>query len=297
MMRTSLVLVLAALFTAGCDDNDFELQSELARVRVLAIKAEPAELAFTGQDTPPAPVSFSSLSYSPTGAQVAVTYALCFAGNPYDAAFECPGKDGLPLPDGRLDLTDPAVQEVLTALASALGDQVDAGGGAVDVEAALRVGIPLVVGYEARDGSEGPTGLERGTRRITLRQTAQPNANPVITEVQVDGGVPAGPLPAATELALRPLLAEGSLERYAAADGGEVTEQPFYSWYATGDGELQQLRSLEPTGGRPGEPTVEYLTPSTAQRVTVYVVARDERGGTGWLVRELDVAPAAAPQP
>ena len=296
MTRTSLVLVLAVLCAAGCNDNDFELQSELRRVRVLAIKAEPAELAFTGQDTPPEPLSLSALSYSPSGAQVAVTYALCLPGNPYDPAFECPGKDGLALPDGRLDLTDPQVQEVLAALARALGGGADAGsGGGADVEAALRVGIPLVVGYEARDGTPGETGVERGTRRITLRQTAQPNANPVVVDVQVDGGVPTAPLPAATELALRPVLAEGSLERYTAADGGAVTEQPFYSWYATGDGELQQLRSLEPTDGRPGEPTVEYETPASAQRVTVYVVARDERGGTGWLVRELDVAPAAAP--
>lgn len=290
MKRTSLVLVLAALFAAGCNDNDFELQSELKRVRVLAIKAEPAELVFVGQDVPPEPVTFSALSYSPTGAPVSVAYALCLPGNPYDAAFECPGKDGLSLPEGRLDLADPRVQEVLAALASALGGGA-ADAGSADVEAALRVGIPLVVGYEARDGTQGETGVERGTRRITLRQTAQPNQNPVIADVQVDGSVPTGPLPLATELDLRPVLAEGSLERYAKADGGEVTEQPFYSWYATGNGELQQLRSQEPTDGRPGEPTVEYLTPASPQRITVYVVARDERGGMGWLVRELDVGP------
>lgn len=296
MTRTSLLLA-ALLLAAGCNDSDFEKQSELKRVRVLAIKAEPAELAFAGNNNPPQPVTFSALGFSPTGAPLSVTYALCRPGNPYDAAFECPGKDGLALPNGRLDLLDPAVQATLAALAEAIGGAADAG--SVDVEAALRVGIPLVVGYEATDGSGTPEGLERGTRRITLRQTAQPNANPVIEDILVEqsednGGAPvAAPLPSATELVLRPRLAAGSLEQYTGADGGTVTEQPFYSWYATGDGEIQQLRSQEPTDGRPGEPTVEYVTPASPQRVTLYVVARDERGGEGWLVRELDVAPAA----
>jgi hypothetical protein len=302
MTRSSLLL--AALLAQGlvaCSDNDFEKQSELKRVRVLAIKAEPAELAFTDPSSPPPAVSFEALSFSPTGAPVSITYALCQPGNPYDAAFECPGKDGLPLPGGRLDLADPAVQQALAALAAALGNAADAGGGTVDVEAALRAGIPLVVGYEASDGSGTAEGVERGTRRITLRQTAQPNQNPVIEDILVEqsednGGAPvAPPLPQDTELVLRPRLAAGSLEQYAAADGGTVTELPFYSWYATGNGELQQLRSLEPTDGRPGDPTVEYQTPASAQRVTVYVVARDERGGFGWLVRELDVGAAPAP--
>ncbi|MBF5043038.1 hypothetical protein FGE12_11630 [Aggregicoccus sp. 17bor-14] len=290
MKRTCLLLALAALCAAGCNDNDFEKQSELKRVRVLAIKAEPAELAFTDAGTLPAPVTFDALTFAPGGAPVSVTYALCGPGDAFAQGFECPGKDGLTLSGGRLDLSDPAVQQVLAQLAAAIGGGgVDAGGGGGDLQEALRVGIPLFVGYEASDGTGTEAGTERGVRRITLRQTAQPNQNPVITDVQLaDGGV-ATQLPGDREVLLQPRLAEGSLEQYTAADGGVVSEQPFYSWYATG-GELQQLRSIEPANGLPGDPTVEYQTPASAQRVTFYVVARDERGGEGWLVREVDVA-------
>jgi hypothetical protein len=105
------------------------------------------------------------------------------------------------------------------------------------------------------------------------------------------GDVPlSGPLPLATELVLRPQLAAGSLEQYETAEGLR-TEQVFYSWFATGEGEVKQLRSLEPVDGKPGEPTIKYLTPSTPQRVTIYVVARDGRGGVDWLARTVDVGP------
>ena len=299
MKRTCLLLALAALCAAGCNDNDFEKQSELKRVRVLAIKAEPAELAFTDGSTPPPPVTFDALTFAPGNAPVTVTYALCGPGDAFAQGFECPGKDGLTLSGGRLDLADPAVQQVLAQIAAALGGGggADAGGGGVDLQEALRVGIPLFVGYEASDGTGTSAGTERGVRRITLRQTTQPNQNPVITDVQLaDGGV-ATELPGDREVVLQPRLAEGSLEQYTAADGGVVSEQPFYSWYATGEGELQQLRSIEPANGLPGDPTVEYQTPTTAQRVTFYVVARDERGGEGWLVRELNVAAPVATAP
>jgi hypothetical protein len=43
--------------------------------------------------------------------------------------------------------------------------------------------------------------------------------------------------------------------------------------------------------GKAGNPTSKYLTPGEAQRVTVYVVARDGRGGVDWLERTVDVAP------
>jgi hypothetical protein len=292
-MRAPVLRVLAGVLTGALTacGPEFELQSEIRRVRVLALKAEPAELALDPDATTfPQPVQFSALAVAPDEREVGVALALCKPGNVYGGELECPGKDGATLPEGQLSLLDPNVQQVLLESA-----EVGSGGEPLDpndpeVRALLERGIPLFVGYKASDGSGTPEGLEEGVRRLTLRLTAAPNQNPRLADILLEGAPLAGPLPLNTELTLVPQLAEGSLESYETAEGPR-TEQIFYSWFATGDGEVKQLRSLEPVDGRPGEPSSKYLTPSTPQRVTLYVVARDGRGGVDWLARTVEVGP------
>ncbi|HYI00726.1 hypothetical protein [Hyalangium sp.] len=288
-MRAPVLLCLS-LAVAACGPA-FELQQEIRRVRVLAIKAEPAELTLN-PDAPalPPPTVFTALAVAPDDRTPDVALALCRPGNAYSSELECPGKDGASLPQGELSLQDPDVQQILQETA-------DAGGGGAPLDfndpqtrAVLEKGVPLFIGYKASDGTDTPEGEELGVRRLTLRLTATPNQNPRMEDILLDDAPLAGPLALSTELVLRPKLAEGSLERYETEEGPR-TEQVFYSWYATGEGEVKQLRSLEPVDGKPGEPTITYLTPGTAQRVTIYVVARDGRGGVDWLSRTLDVGP------
>jgi hypothetical protein len=290
-MRTSLFVPLALLVSA-CG-TDFELQSEIRRVRVLAVRAEPAELLVDpALSTMPPPVTFSALAVSPDR-PVTVTYALCraTATNPYDGS--CPGNNSVPLPEGVLSFQDPNVQAVLNEALQRLNP--GGGNGPPDpndprFREALEAGIPFFVGYEATDGSGTPEGTERGIRRLTARAAAAANRNPEVADIVVDGAPLTGPLPLGTEVSFQPVLAEGAAEAYETADGPR-TEQIFYSWYATGEGEVQALRSLEPVDGRPGDPTTDYETPTTPGRVTFYVVARDGRGGVGWLSRTVDVGP------
>jgi hypothetical protein len=236
-------------------------------------------------------VTFDALAVSADARPVTVRYALCrFSGNPYDG--RCPGDNGVELPGGVLSLEDPNVQAVL---AEALQQSTPGGGGPVDpndpaLRAALEAGIPLFVGYEATDGSGTPEGTERGVRRLTLRAAAVTNQNPVVADVLWEDASLVGPLPVDTEVTFRPVLAEGSAEVYETAEGPR-TEQVFYSWFATGDGEVKEFRSIESVDGRPGDPTSKYETPGTPQRVTFWVVARDGRGGVGWLSRTVDVGP------
>jgi hypothetical protein len=291
-MRTP-VLVLLALVLSACG-TDFELQSEIRRVRVLAVRAEPAEvLVDPTLSSFPAPVTFSSLAVTPDGRPVTVTYALCrFTNtNPYDGS--CPGDTSVPLPEGVLSFQDPGVQAVLNEALQALNP--GGGGGPPDpndprFREGLAQGVPFFIGYVATDGSGTPEGTERGIRRLTARAAPAPNQNPQVADILVNGVPLSGPLPPGTELSFQPLLAEGSAEVYETAEGPR-TEQVFYSWYATGEGEVQALRSLEPVGDRPGDPTTDYETPATPGSVTFWVVARDGRGGVGWLSRTVDVGP------
>jgi len=288
MRALSLLALVAAVAACG---PTFEKQSEIRRVRVLAIKAEPAELTFNPDNpTLPPPVVFSTLAVAPEDREVGVTLALCKLGNPYSEDLDCPGEDGATLPDAQLSLLDPNVQQVLqdTANAGTGGAPLDPNN--PELRALLERGIPLFIGYEASDGTGTPEGVEKGVRRLTLRLTATPNQNPRLEEILLNDAPLAGPLPPGTEITLVPRLAEGSLEQYETAEGTQ-TEQVFYSWYATGEGDVEQFRSLEPVDGRPGNPSSKYTTPTTPQRVTFYVVARDQRGGVDWLSRTVEVGP------
>ncbi|MFP2928492.1 hypothetical protein ACLESO_25520 [Pyxidicoccus sp. 3LG] len=288
-MRTPVLAALAVLL-AACGP-DFELQSEIRRVRVLAVQAEPAELVVDPDaGTLPGPVTFTALAVTADARPVTVGYALCrFSANPYDG--RCPGDNGVALPDGVLSLQDPNVQAVLAEALQARNP----GGGTPDPNdpellEALEAGIPLFVGYEATDGTGTPEGTERGVRQVLLRSTTTPNQNPVVSDILWEDAPLAGPLPPGREVTFRPVLAEGSAEPYETEEGPR-TEQVFYSWFATGDGEVKEFRSQEPVDDRPGDPTSNYETPGTPQRVTFWVVARDGRGGVGWLSRSVDVGP------
>ncbi|WP_426748163.1 hypothetical protein VZQ01_14830 [Myxococcus faecalis] len=289
-MRACVFISLAAALLA-CGP-DFELQSEIRRVRVLGIRAEPPELVLD-PDTGalPGPTSFTALAVAPDARPVTVTYALCrLTGNPYDG--RCPGENGVPLADGTLSLQNPDVQAVLRQALQAANPNGGATPNPDDprTRAALEKGIPLFVGYEATDGSGTPEGSERGVRQVLVRMTREPNHNPGVADILWNDAPLVGPLPLDQEVVFRPTLTEGSLEVFTGEEGAE-TEQVFYSWFVTGDGEVKEFRSLEPVDGKPGDPTSKYETPKTPQRLTVYVVARDGRGGVGWLSREVDAGP------
>lgn len=288
-MRAPVLLCLS-LAVSACGPT-FELQQELRRVRVLAIKAEPAELTLNPDDPSlPPPTQFTTLAVAPDEHSVDVALALCRPGNAYSNELECPGKDGATLPQGQLSLLDPNVQQILQETAQAGNNGAPLDFNDPQTRAVLEQGVPLFVGYKATDGSDTPEGQEEGVHRLTFKLTATPNQNPRMQDILLDDAPLAGPLPLDTELVLRPQLAEGSEEQYDTPDG-PLTEQVFYSWFATGDGKVKELRSLEPVDGKPGEPTIHYQTPKDPQRVTIYVVARDGRGGVDWLARTVDVGP------
>ncbi len=284
-MRRLLPLFLA--LAAACN-SDFERQSQIERVRVLAVKSTPAELPIPpeGQFILPE-VQLETLAVAPDARPLTVELALCRPGNVYAADFACPGADGLTLPDGKLSVLDPAVQAFfLNGATPAAGP-----GGALPGldDAALEKGFQVFIGYRVSDGSGTPEGEERGVRRLTVRRTATPNGNPELTDVKLNGATLQGPLALGERVTLEPVLADGSQEPFIGSTG-PATETIAYSWHASGNGLVEFFRSLDKPAGEENDlPTTEYVAAESAESVTFYVVARDGRGGTDWLVRTVEV--------
>jgi hypothetical protein len=282
------VLVMGLGWGLAACDMGLEKQSQVTRVRVLGVRATPAELALPPDAREaPGPVRLEALAVAPDERPLTVRFALCRPGNVYAPDFQCPGKDGVELPEGRLVAGDAAVAEVL-ALWVALSTGGNADPEDPAVRSRLEAGVPFYVGYEVSDGSGTPEGGERGVRRLSARATATPNQNPRLVDVLYQGESLVGPLPVGTKVELAPVLGPDSQEAYEGPEG-PATESVTFAWHATGTGEVAFFRSVLPGEQEPGTPSTEYTTPDSPQAVTLYVVARDGRGGTDWLIRTVEV--------
>ncbi|HXN81523.1 MAG TPA: hypothetical protein VN883_03550 [Myxococcales bacterium] len=297
----------AALAAAACAaaallrcSADFEKQSEIRKLRVLAVAAEPAEL-IVQPDAGSAPsTTLTALAVEPSGAPIQTDFALCAQQGQLPAPdYGCPGDAGIPLPPAgpqmaRLDLNDPRYRPVAAQLAAALDGGAD-GGPDGGLAGAFSGGIPILLGLDATAPSpaDGGQQLLRAFTTVPLR-LANPNVpinhNPQLTALQSNGA---------------PLAADGSsifragaivtLLPIPAPDAKEMTpagpERLTYSFYAT-QGSLSALRSTDTTAtGEPGIASVDWTAPSLPGRVRFWVVVRDGRGGAGWLVRDVQVVP------
>jgi hypothetical protein len=279
----ALATAVAALWIGLACAPDLEKQSQLLRVRVLAIKADPPELDFRAGLPPP--VAFTVLPY-PEAAQLALRLALCAPGDPYAGTLDCPGKDGVDLPSRVLDPASPEVQAFVQ----------DRFGGLTGIDGGVNVDEPGVaqvfIGYQLQriDAGTGPADRERGVYRLAVRFSGEPNHNPQLLDVLLpDGGPLEGAvLPLNTELRLAPRIPDGGpggVETYVGLDGGLQYERFSYSWQATA-GDVKDFRSAEPTPQTPNETSdSRFDTQGTAEPITFYVVVRDLRGGTDFLIR------------
>jgi len=279
------VLVLAA----SCAP-DLEKQSQLLdRVRLLALRAEPPEANLEDGGLPP-PIAFEPLAYPDGG--LSFRLALCGPGNPFSADFDCPGSNGLDLPDLVLDASRPEVQAFLQS----------AYGGTGGLDGGINVGEPGVaqipIGYllERPDGGPDPSNRERGIYRLAVRFSGAPNHNPELLDVTLaDGGTLQGAaLPLNQELRLYPRIPDGGpggIETFVGLDGGVQHERFSYSWASTA-GEVVDFRSAEPIPEDPSATSdIRFRTHETPGPVQIYVVLRDLRGGVSWLVFDATLGP------
>lgn len=300
MRRRLLLCVVLGFMALACEPPVVD-QSELLTTRVLAIRADPPELVVPLDGGLPPPVHFSVLSFAPDGGTPTVTLALCLSGNPYGAGFACPGADGITLPDDTLDVQNPDIAALLGALDGGLPDA----GLTPDEPGVLQVAI----GYLATTGGTAPGDTEVGVYRLGVRFSGNPNHNPELLSVSVpDGGSLGGAvLPLGVDVNLTPHIpvdggetgwpsvgVDGGIETYPSLDGGILYENLNYSWYATVP-DVGDFRSREPTPADTVETAYSQYSGAQPGPVTFYVVLRDGRGGTAWLVLDAGVADGGQP--
>lgn len=288
----------AALLLTGCPDG-LEKQSQITKLRVLAVRAEPPELVLQPDAGLPR-TTLTALAVEPSGAPIGMRFALCeLLGGVPSAQLDCPGDAGFDLADAGpysalLDLGDPRF------LAFALAYD----GGIPDAGGLLAGGVPLVVGFRATapafgnpDGGppaqQGSLQILDGFSTVTVRTGAPARKNPALAGLRIqeelDGGQPGAAIDAPPD---RPAqVAAGVTVRFLPVPAAK--EDPSarygYSFFATA-GAISALRSTDTTAtGQPAETWVEWTAPLLPQKVKVWVVVRDGRGGAGWIERSIAV--------
>lgn len=263
---------------------------QLDRLRVLGAKADPPE------PQPGDTVSFSSFIYAPSDTQLdAVIWFACLAESA--SSFGCTIDPSL-LEEFADPPEDPA------ELAQLFAQLQEAGFAGVEPDFPPQWKVPddaldMLSDAEKIEGrsafvsinaapsldpaaEETERSAELAYRRLVVSLNPEPNQNPVIDDISVDGISYAvndlfTVLPG-QEVELSPGLTEESVESYTyiGNDGEEQrSEQPFFNWYTEG-GNFRQPFTLYPNS------TATWTAPSTLGEGIIATVVRDRRGGMAW---------------
>lgn len=287
-------LLVASLLIASCAGPAFDEPSLVLGPRVLAVIAEPPEIA-PGQAiqlrevtalAPGATVEWS-LDASPAALAAAAGQTL------FDA------REPIALPGGRVapELTRAAIDELLALVA-------DAPPGTPEHVVRLvyeEVGLVLQVQFVVRDA--GGSVLAEGWKRIGLSPRAALTTNPPPPRFRAGErwasarlGEPSSCAPEAAPLEARagetivlsPDPDEAWLERYPALDldGRTIVgvENAYYSWFATA-GDFQFAVTRAP------ERDVEWTAPEAPGEVTLWLVVRDGHLGAAACTATIRVVP------
>jgi hypothetical protein len=283
-MRWPILFLCAA---AACTP-DFQSQSQVIDLRVLAVQAEPPEAQFDADGGAVDPVKLTVLAVDPVrpSSLATLSASLC---EPTDAGL-CNEALSLPQPTltrdgGTLFTTTLEVPQPVLAQAAGASDL-----GAFD-------GIRVQYSFSVADGD--PAGPQTGEKVVIYspRGGHAPNKNPIlrgVSAIEPDGGstfLADGQLLAAqpgVDIGLTPLLPPDQIERYTTTDlrGNliDLIEFPAYSFFTTPGGQFDRETASEPVDGgvAPPQGLTRFQAPDGGSG-TLWVVVRDGRGGESWL--------------
>lgn len=310
MRRPPISLLLTALPLSGCGSTGLAQSWQLDRIRILGVRATPAE------PQPGETVTFESLVYAP--ADTPLGGVLWFACLPKGAdEFGCELDPGILSlfsedleelsPQEAADLYAQAVEAGFVGFEPLLPPTWNAPSDALAGldEPAQQEGVSAIVNLTAVPEADDPDGdlTEIAYKRIPISLAETPNHNPDLLGFEIytdpvfkDGTFVRGTLVEHTggafeavrgaEYQLVPVLADDAIEtyRYTGDDGAseDRTEQPFVTWYTEGGRFLQEF-SLHPYT------STTWTAPASAFDGVVVAVMRDRRGGMGWTSLQVSV--------
>ena len=283
-------LVLAAAFAvAGCTEQ-FDPAAFVDKLRLLAVTADPAEVA------PGAGTTLTATAANPGGATPAITWDACLLPPP-PATGQSVNQDCIALPAGDASLV-PFGQGASVAAT-------------MPMISPSRVGLPdqtngIYLPVRLRLDADGKSLVAFYSLRIFLGSISPnpPNQNPMLTGIftvpSADAGAAeATPLDESAplevhqndQLSLRALVTPESQEPYLVYDGDprttpprSVTETVRISWYTTAGRYTNEVTGV----AKPDTTLIldKHLPPSDTA-IDLWVVARDERGGSEVVHRTL----------
>ena len=229
------------------------IKSQVEELRVLGIRAEPAEIA-PGEST-----QVDALVADPFGGgrPVTWTWAVC-TPDPFEGESSCSE-------EGRTVPLAVGTSAVLTAAPDTLdGLEPEAQERGIDLFLVLSIHADAVPGV-------APEEAEIAFKRVRVSTDIAPNTNPVLERFEIPAVLPAG-----ETVTLTAAATASSAESF---DGptGPRTEDLRFSWFTTAG-----LLDRSSTFGSPveSENDWEVETPST-----FWLVVRDGRGGATWTTR------------
>lgn len=324
--RQRWVAVAAALSAAACGSGEAARTPTLVdRLRVLAVVADPPEIAPLEQ------ASLRVLAIDPERRELGYLFLACdpqLDPDPEAPVFTpCEQAANLEDADAARRLFEQGGVRLLSFdLASGVADYgpprddrdqpIDLFQGLPRSDPRRRIGVSVMVlvlvapledlqqaflDPDAADLSTTDTAI--ALKRITVSENSTSNRNPKIVGIAMGGerfsersafGFPAG-----VDVALGVEVSPDSLEHYVRflPDGRseERDEAITVSWYSTA-GRFGRRRTTAGEANRFRAPDENGPPPKPADgRVTLWMVARDGRGGTDWLVLEGTVLPRSSP--
>lgn len=300
--RGAAWVAVLSLALAGCPigNNKYAKPKDLSpswridKLRVLAVRADPPEVQ------PGQTATFSALVTDPNEEVGAVVWLACPPDDNGGIGLGCsidPSFDfNNATPDALLAAGfigfEPFLPPTYTPPADLLDglDEFQARDGEyVLVQIAVLPQSIMDAGFEGGDFDFNQ--LEAAYKRLVVSTETQPNHNPGVSTLLVDGvNIPEGTVvlvdPGET-YTITPVLTEGSIEIYDYTDKNGLTtkrnEEPYFEWYADG-GQVTVSASLFPyLDGKWQAPLAEDEGPKSG---TWWGVVRDRRGGMNWISRK-----------
>lgn len=298
----------ALIALAGCSGAEMAQEWQLDRLRLLAIRAEPAE------PQPGETVTFTSLAYVPDGLEWTAIWFACVAGSEEGctidpAVFEDLGNIEemtpeelaaalLTLQEAGFIGFEPMFAPVWTVPESALD-------GLTDDEALEGLSATIQVTESTSCGDSGSVAgtnaecvdTELVLKAIPVSRAVTPNHNPdvgtfTLDDLSVTAGASVG-VTAGQSYSLEATLDDAALETYTYrnTDGvdEERTEEVTWRWYTDNGALVSDELGFSTTDETPRSDALTW-TPESAGSAVVHAVVLDGRGGMGWWTLDCDVS-------